>query len=198
MNHVKLWGEFGNIIPAVNIPRTWNSERISHEKIEMPTDTTSYGHNVELTWLADEALSFLEGRTKEDDQLIRKILDHTLAFGFDNKNGGIYRDGIGEKKALVFDKEWWQNFEAMTGFLNGYILFGDKKYFDAFSSTWKFVDNYFINYDVGESRQLLTSNGSPIVSDMGNSWKGIYHTGRALVECVSRLDKCIENKNLLL
>ena len=55
----------------------------------------------------------------------------------------MYRDGIADKKVLIFDKEWWQNFESMTGFLNGYVLFGDEKYFRAFAETWEFIDNYF-------------------------------------------------------
>jgi mannobiose 2-epimerase len=46
-----------------------------------------------------------------------------------------------------------------------------------------------MNYEVGESRQLLTIKGDIIVGNVGNLWKGIYHTGRALAECISRLDK---------
>lgn len=45
-----------------------------------------------------------------------------------------------------------------------------------------------MNMDVGESRQLLTSDGTPIISSMGNPWKGIYHTGRAMAECLRRLN----------
>ena len=178
-----------NKIPAINILRTWNAERETNEKVEIPTDTTSYGHNLELTWLGDEALSVIGERKKEDNIFIQKVIEHSLQYGFDFDNGGIYREGVADQKVLVFDKEWWQNFEAMTGFLNGYILFNDEKYFDAFVSTWKFIDKYFMNYEVGESRQLLTIKGDIIVGNVGNLWKGIYHTGRALAECISRLDK---------
>ena len=48
-----------NQIPAININRTWNAERETNEVIATPTDTTSYGHNVELSWLADLALDAL-------------------------------------------------------------------------------------------------------------------------------------------
>jgi mannobiose 2-epimerase len=178
-----------NKIPAINILRTWNAERETNEKVEIPTDTTSYGHNLELTWLGDEALSVIGERKKEDNIFIQKVIEHSLQYGFDFDNGGIYREGVADQKVLVFDKEWWQNFEAMTGFLNGYILFNDEKYFDAFVSTWNFIDKYFMNYEVGESRQLLTIKGDIIVGNVGNLWKGIYHTGRALAECISRLDK---------
>lgn len=176
-----------NKIPAVNIPRTWNAERESSEKIDTPTDTTSYGHNVEFTWLADLALRTMGSETDADRDLFRKILDHSLAHGYDHENGGMFRDGVGCGPALVTDKEWWQNFESMTGYLNGYTLYGDERYFDAFIGLWEFNRKYFMNYEVGESRQLLKKDGTPIIANMGNPWKGIYHTGRAFAECLRRL-----------
>ena len=180
-----------NKVPAVNIPRTWNAERESNEKIDTPTDTTSYGHNVELSWLADLALKVLGSRTEEDQELLIKLLDHALAHGYDWEHGGVFRDGVGTGPALVRDKEWWQNFESMTGFLNGYMMTGDEKYYDAFSRTWDFDNRYFMNHEVGESRQLLREDGTPLVANIGNPWKGIYHTGRAFAECIDRLDECI-------
>lgn len=183
-----------NKIPAINILRTWNAERESNETIKVPTDTTSYGHNVELSWLGDLALSVLGKRTKSDDILLKKLLDHALSYGYDYDNGGVYRDGVADKQALIYDKEWWQNFEAMTGFLNGYVLFGDQKYFDAFAQTWEFDRKYFMNYQVGESRQLLNKEGKAIIANMGNPWKGIYHTGRAFGECIDRLNTIISKR----
>jgi mannobiose 2-epimerase len=181
-----------NKIPAISILRTWNAERESNEKIAIPTDTTSYGHNVELSWLGDLALKTLGKRDESDDALFKKLLDHALAHGYDYEFGGIYRDGIADGKVLVTDKEWWQNFESMTGFLNGYVLFHDEKYLDAFDRTWTFVSTYFMNDEIGESRQLLDRQGKPLVANLGNPWKGIYHTGRAFAECIRRLDSLIK------
>ena len=90
---------------------------------------------------------------------------------------------------MVYDKEWWQNFEALTGFLNGYVLYGDARYLEAFLKTWAFDRDRFMDMEVGESRQLLKRDGTPVISSMGNPWKGIYHTGRALAECLRRLEK---------
>ena len=180
-----------NKLPAINIKRTWNAERESSEIIEVPTDTTSYGHNVELSWLADLALQTIGHREKQDDEILKKLLDHALLYGYDYEYGGVYRDGVADEKALIKDKEWWQNFESMVGFLNGYLLFGEEKYLDAFIGTWQFVDKYFINKKFGESKQLLSQNGDDIVALLGNAWKGIYHTGRAIAECIYRIDKIL-------
>lgn len=178
-------------IPAINIMRTWNAERETNTTIAQPADTTSYGHNVELSWLMDHAYKIL-GKNCQDPILYR-LLDHSLVYGYDYEYGGLYRDGIADQSVLVTDKEWWQNFEALVGYLNGYVKFCDIKYWDAFVRTWEFVKTKFINMEVGESRQLLDRTGKAIVANVGNPWKGIYHTGRALAECLKRFEM-LENK----
>lgn len=174
-------------IPAINIYRTWNAERETNEEISVPVDTTSYGHNVELSWLLDRAFEVLRQETPEYRPVLRKLLDHSLQYGYDFEYGGIYRDGIADKEILVKDKEWWQNFESLVGYLNGYVKYQDEAYAEAFERTWAFVRDNFMNMEVGESRQLLDRQGESIVGNMGNAWKGIYHTGRALSECLERL-----------
>ena len=188
LNQFDLWF---NQIPAINIKRTWNAERETNETIATPTNTTSYGHNVELSWLADHALNVLGERAEDDNEILIKFLDHALAHGWDYENGGVFRDGVGNGESLVTDKEWWQNFESLTGFLNGYVMTGNKKYFETFAALWDFDKKYFMNYEVGESRQLLDRKGNPLVSNIGNPWKGIYHTGRAFAECIRRLDSLV-------
>ena len=115
-------------------------------------------------------------------------IDHALRYGYDHEYGGVYRDGVADQSVLVYDKEWWQNFESLVGFLNGYKRYGDSRYLEAFLQTWTFIRRCFLNMAVGESRQLLKQDGTPIISNMGNAWKGIYHTGRALAEGLRRLD----------
>jgi len=181
---------FGRI-PAINIYRTWNDDRETGEAITAPTDTTSYGHNVELSWLMKLALDTLKTEDPECTAVMRKLLDHSLKYGYDYEYGGVYRDGIADREVLVTDKEWWQNFEALAGYSNGYLCFGDERYLKALLGTWSFVRDKFINADAGESRQLLNRKGEPIVSSLGNPWKGIYHTGRALAVTLDRIEKIL-------
>lgn len=181
-----------NPIPAINIRRTWNAERATGEVIETPTDTTSYGHNVELGWLLNRAADVLGFPADHNNKLIKKLDDHSLKFGYDNELGGVYRDGVHNGPALVYDKEWWQNCEVLIGYLDTYQRTGERKYFDAFYKTWQFDKKYFINNETGEWRQLLKKDGTPIVSDMGNPWKAIYHTGRAMLECKKRLEQILD------
>jgi mannobiose 2-epimerase len=180
-------------IPAIDIRRTWNAERNKGETIEKPTDTTSYGHNLELAWLLDRAGEVL-GNQESYNEVIAKLVDHALQYGVDHNNGGVYRDGPHQGDPLVWDKEWWQNSEALVGFLEAFKRFGDKKYFEAFYQTWNFSRTYFINHEVGEWRQLLNKHGEVLVGDIGNPWKAIYHTGRSMLECKVRLEKLLQEK----
>ena len=176
-------------VPAIDIRRTWNAERATGQVVETPTDTTSYGHNVELGWLLNRAADILGYPRDHFTPLIRALDDHSLRHGFDHELGGVYRDGPHDGPALVTDKEWWQNCEALIGYLDTYERTGDAKYFDAFRKTWLFDKAHFIDPATGEWRQLLHRDGTPIAADLGNPWKAIYHTGRAMLECKRRLER---------
>ena len=159
--------------PAISIRRTWNYDRDPESANKNPLDTTSYGHNIELIWLLNHAY-------------------YTLANGWDNIHGGIYRDGMHDGRIVVTDKEWWQNFESLTGFLDSYQATEDERYLDTFIKLWEFDKKYFYNPEVGESRQLLLADGTPVIDDTGNQWKCIYHTDRAMMECCLRIESLTE------
>lgn len=182
-----------NPIPAINIRRTWNAERTAGEIMDAPADTTSYGHNVELAWLLNRAWEVLNDNAFEEPGIVKKLVDHCLEYGFDHSLGGVYRDGPHTGEPYVRDKEWWQNCEVLVGFLDAFEKFNKTEYFDAFYKTWSFDRQYMINFKVGEWRQLLTKDGAVINGSIGNPWKGIYHTGRAMLECKQRLERLIRN-----
>lgn len=178
--------------PAINIRRTWNAERETGEVIEQPTDTTSYGHNVELVWLLNRALEIMGADKAPYREITKKLVDHALKYGFDYERGGVFRDGPHEGAPLVRDKEWWQNCESLVGFLDAYEQFGEEKYLDAFLKNWEFDVSYMINHEVGEWRQLLKEDGTVIIDQIGNPWKAMYHSGRSMMECTLRLQRLLE------
>lgn len=178
-------------IPAINIRRTWNAERAVGEAVATPTDTTSYGHNLELAWLLNRAAEVLELPVGHFKDTTHRLTDHALRYGFDREKGGVFRDGPHQGEALVRDKEWWQNAEVLVGFLDAFERLHDDRCLEAFFATWAFDKAYFINPALGEWRQLLTRDGRVIVGDIGNPWKAIYHTGRAMAECRTRIARIL-------
>lgn len=176
-------------VPPIDIRRTWNAERggtFGSEPIEGP-DTTSYGHNVELAWLLNRALSVCRITDSTYDDVLRGLVDHAIRYGLDTQHGGVFRDGPCDDQASNREKEWWQNCESMVGYLDAYQHFRDGRYLNALLSTWDFNKRFLINWERGEWHQLATEDGRIIVSDLGNPWKCMYHSGRALLECTDRL-----------
>jgi mannobiose 2-epimerase len=176
-----------NPIPAIAIHRTFNADR-EGEAVETPTDTTSYGHNVELAWLLVRAGEVLGKPRDAYEDVIRRLVDHALRYGLDREHGGVFRDGPHDGPPLVWDKEFWQNAEALVGYLDLYEITGDERYLKAFELVWGFVRKYMINHELGEWRTLLTESGEPLVPSIGSPWKACYHSGRAVYEAMLRID----------
>jgi len=180
-----------NPIPAINIKRTWNAER-EGEKPADPTETTSYGHNTEIVWLMVRAINAAGESVEPYRKVLKLLLDNAVKYGIDTEFGGIYRDGLRKGGALVLEKEWWQHTESLVGFLEGFELFDDLRYFEAFQTIWTFADKNMINHEVGEWRRLLERNGEIIDGTIGNEWKVAYHSGRSMMECEKRLKKLMK------
>lgn len=178
-----------NPIPAIAIKRTWNAERFGERPAD-PTETTSYGHNVELEWLMGRALDTLGVDRAPYRPIMQRLLDHALEHGVDWEQGGLYRDGLRHGGALVKEKEFWQHSESLVGFLDGYAWLGDVRYLDAFENLWNFCSKFFIA-PVGEWRILLDRAGNPLDTNLSNEWKTSYHTGRAMLECHDRLQRLL-------
>lgn len=178
-------------LPAIPISRTWNGERLG-EQPPNPVDTTSYGHNIELEYLMHMALCAAHRDISPYLPVFRRLLDHTVQHGVDWECGGIFRDGLrATGVAAILEKEFWQHSEALVGFLDGYELFGDPLYLNAFASVWRFVQEFLVNSHVGEWRTLVSRSGQPIDANIGNPWKVAYHTGRAMLECRERLTRLL-------
>ena len=118
-----------NPVPAIAIKRTWNAERQGNAPA-VPTDTTSFGHNVELAWLLSDALDAAQIDLAEYKDVLYRLVDHAVKHGIDDIYGGIYRDGTAGGGVLVDEKEWWQQAESMVGFLEAYRLFKDERFWE--------------------------------------------------------------------
>jgi mannobiose 2-epimerase len=151
------------------------------------SDGISYGHDIEFSWLLIESAEVLG-----DHELIAQsrtaaveVARATLAEGVDT-DGGLLSEA-GPKGLTNTHKEWWQQAEAMTGFLNAYQLSGDPRFLQASLRSWDFIAKHVIDRAHGEWYNLLARDGTVLSHDKVSLWKCPYHDGRACMEMIDRL-----------
>ncbi|HOO98638.1 MAG TPA: AGE family epimerase/isomerase [Bacteroidales bacterium] len=179
-----------SVAPQIKFDIIWGWDRFSEEGQKgNATDNTCFGHNAELAWLLIHALQILDIDPQIYSDLFRTIFDHTEENGIDKEYGGVYVEGPHSGGVYDMEKEFWQQAEVMIGMLDGTIMFGDQKYFEAYRNVHRFVFDKMINRGVGEWYPLLSRQGKPIWTHMGHSWKINYHTVRAMIQSINRLEK---------
>ena len=181
------------IAPQIKFDIIWGWDRFSEDGQKgNATDNTCFGHNAEFAWLLNHALEILKDDKDEYLDLFRIIYDHTVDNGIDLEYGGVFVEGPHSGGVYDREKEFWQQAEVLIGMLDGVILLNDEKYWDAYKNVHRFVFDKVINKNAGEWYPLLTRKGEPIWTHMGHSWKINYHTVRAMVQSIKRLDVLIE------
>jgi mannobiose 2-epimerase len=178
------------VAPQIKFDIIWGWDRFSEEGQKgNATDNTCFGHNAEFAWLLNHALEILNDDPKNYSDLFRTIYDHTIDNGVDVEFGGVFVEGPHSGGVYDREKEFWQQAEVLIGLLDAIIIFGDEKYWEAYKNVHRFVFDKVINKGVGEWYPLLTRRGEPIWTHMGHSWKINYHTVRAMVQSIIRMEK---------
>jgi len=151
-------------------------------------DNTSSGHNVEFAWLLIRALNILDIDPHTYDDTLKKLFDHAVDNGIDPEFGGVYVEGPHSGGVYDMEKEFWQQAELLIGLLDACILFGTEKYWPAYLNIHRFTFDKVINHAIGEWRPLLTREGEAIWTHMSHAWKINYHSVRAMVKSIRRMD----------
>ena len=161
-------------------------------------DEISYGHDIELSWLMVEAAEvlgdpvlFARARKEAVD-----IAQATEAEGVD-RDDGVYTEGNPHGPTNT-NKEWWEQAEAVVGFLNAYQISGEPRYFAAAQRSWKFIQGKLVDREHGDWHNTLRRDGTPILSQTGllgrkypsakqSVWKCPYHNSRSCFEVIERV-----------
>lgn len=159
------------------------------------TDHVSFGHDIETAFLMMEA-SHVLGKQNDTTTLnvAKKMVDHTLAQGWDEEVGGIYDGGYyfkgDDSLSIVMDtKVWWAQAEALHSLLYFAKLFPEeRKYYEAFKKEWDYIQEYMIDHEHGGWYSGgLDKEPEAEKEDKGHMWKTAYHNGRALMSCLKML-----------
>ncbi|MEH0153282.1 AGE family epimerase/isomerase [Limibacter armeniacum] len=154
----------------------------------LKSSAVSYGHDIEGSWLLEEAARALEDQPTLERirKTSLKMASVTLEEGLD-QNGAVLNELHGDG-TLDDELHWWPQAEGTVGFLNAYQLSSDPKYLDAAFRLWDFIQGRLINKEYGEWYWRVDANGIPNLNDEKvGPWKCPYHNGRACLELLYRI-----------
>jgi mannobiose 2-epimerase len=155
-------------------------------------DHDSYGHDVETAFLMIEAETVLSKKPSAKTERMAKLLvDHALSYGWDETNGGFYRDGTTFGEAEDKRKEWWVQFEGLNALLlmlEKYGRDGDV-YLKAFLKQWEFIREHQVDREFGGVFDTVERDGEVKDYTKSRIWKECYHETRALLNVIERLSK---------
>ena len=153
-------------------------------------DHDSYGHDIETAYLLLEAERVLGGnRDPRTARMAKMLADHTLAYGWDETYGGVYREGTTFGRAEDTAKEWWEQVEALNTLLLMHELYGQTSddYFRAFQRQWQFIRDHQVDSEYGGVYEAVLRDGTVKNYTKSRIWKAAYHDGRALLTVADRL-----------
>jgi mannose/cellobiose epimerase-like protein (N-acyl-D-glucosamine 2-epimerase family) len=189
----QFWADW-RVAPQIKFDIVWGWDRFAEGgKKTHADDNTSYGHNVECSWLLLHALDVMGEDWRPYERIVRKQLDHAVKAGIDYEYGGVCVEGPHNGgPAYDVEKEFWQQAETLIGMLDGCLLFGMDPYWKAYEAVHRFVMDKMVNREVGEWWPLLSRDGNTrIWTHMSHSWKINYHSVRGMIQSINRLEKLL-------
>lgn len=191
-----LHGQLKNLIVAIKThiidPSTHHFKLFFKEDWEKLSDTVSYGHDIEGSWLLVEAAEILDEEPFLEDikKIALRMAEITYKEGI-APDGGLWYEGD-SKGVNKFNSDWWPQAEAMVGFLNAYQISTEEYFLQSSLESWNFVKKYIIDKKYGEWFWSVDKNRNVIQKlEKVGLWKCPYHNARACIEILERLDHII-------
>jgi mannobiose 2-epimerase len=158
------------------------------ERWQVRSDTYTFGHDLEASWLLWEAAEVLEDAAlfRRVRQVVLRIAEIVLQEGIDSDGGLCYEGNA--SKVIDRRKECWPQAEAVVGFLNAFQLSGNAKYLEAARRVWDYIEQHLVDRVHGEWFWRINADGRPDPElPKVSEWKGPYHGSRACLETLRRL-----------
>ncbi|WP_226670378.1 AGE family epimerase/isomerase [Metabacillus litoralis] len=144
----------------------------------------SYGHDIEASWLIDDALKALG---LEEEKYISMVIDiaYNIAETAVVEDGSLVNEQHDDK--IDFTRVWWVQAEAMVGFQNAYERTKDEKFLKLIDGLWEYTKNNLVDpREGGEWFWSIEPDGKPTERAVGEPWKTPYHNSRFCLEMIER------------
>jgi cellobiose epimerase len=154
------------------------------------SDTVSYGHDIECSWLLWEAAQVLDDpllteQVKTASQrLAQGVLDEAV-----DKDGSLFQELSVRGKNGV-DKEWWTQAEGVVGFYNAYQLTGKEEFAQAAANCWDFIRARLVDRQYGDWIKRVHPDGTLNQDSYKvGPWECPYHHARLCLQMMERLSR---------
>jgi len=157
------------------------------EEWKCKSAVTSYGHDIECSWLLTEAAEVLN-----DAILLAEVKSRCMAV-VEAANEGYQPDGsiIYEKDNVTGhedrDRHWWPQSEAVVGYLNAFGITGKPAFLEQAQACFQYICTNLIDPSNGEWYWGIRADGTVnLDDDKAGFWKCPYHNSRMCIEIIKR------------
>ncbi|MDD2304886.1 MAG: AGE family epimerase/isomerase [Prolixibacteraceae bacterium] len=146
----------------------------------------SFGHDIEASWLIDEA-----ARVLGDAELLARVQPICIKVAEAACKDGLCADGSMvyelDKGHLETDRHWWVQSEAVVGFLNAFELTHDQEWLGKAEKCWNYISENLVDQAGGEWFWSISEDRIPNRNgDKAGFWKCPYHNSRMCLEVMAR------------
>lgn len=148
-------------------------------------DLTSYGHDIETSWLLDWGCSVLGDRATAEriGKMTGRLAEHVYENGFRGRS--VVNEC--ENGKVDVTRIWWVQAEAVLGFLNRWKKSGEEKYLSAARKVFEHIKAAQVDRRCGEWFWAVDEKDRPdMTRPMAGAWKCPYHNGRMCLEIIRR------------
>ena len=149
---------------------------------EDQSDSWSYGHDIESSWLIWETLELLGDASLIEHfkpmvlQLAETCLQQAIG------EHGEMLDAFNFKTdTLMQERVWWVQAEALLSVLTLYRATREPAYLAVFEMTLGWIEKAQVDWQGGEWHREIDADGQPRGAKF-DRWKCPYHNGRAILE----------------
>lgn len=148
-------------------------------------DMKSFGHDIEASWLLDEALKTIGLENEAYSQMIVDIAYNIANYAI-NHDGSLMNEEV--NGSIDDTRVWWAQAEAIVGFYNAFERTHDELFLKIICDLWHYIKEYVIDKrSNGEWYWSVQEDGKPTNENIADPWKASYHNGRFCIEMIERV-----------